>query len=169
MSTLDRILELAHAANSWQARTLLSGIRREIMMGADVAPWIRAIQLARDLAAIDADAAFFLLDVLTEEAMGQRIDEDPELRDIAAKMEAIERREGLVEGEAFIVNDAPADWQALNRHWERQFDTLRAELFRQNGEPQMAMDLALHPKGYDLRSKQGWQQLMAIEGEDDPF
>jgi ArsR family transcriptional regulator, arsenate/arsenite/antimonite-responsive transcriptional repressor len=101
-SPLDRLLEVADAANSLRGRDLLGDIRCEINDGAEVAPWVRGIQLARDLALLDADAAYYLVDVLTEAAVGRGFDDDPTLHAIGAEMQAIERREGLGEDEVYL-------------------------------------------------------------------
>jgi hypothetical protein len=133
---------------------------------AQVAPWVRGIQLARDLALLDADAAYYLVDVLTEAAVGRGFDDDPTLHAIGAEMLAIERREGLGEDEAYRIGEAPADWRKLNERWEHRFDVLQADLLRQCDELTMAVELLKQPEDYRERSNQGWRLLMAIGDED---
>jgi hypothetical protein len=167
VTPLDRLLELAQAANRSYADDLLTDMRREIGTGGDLAPWAQAIQLARDLAALDADAAYFLLDMITETAVGLRIEDDPTVRVISDEMLAIERRDGLSEDEAYFLDQAPAAWEALNIQWERRFDVLQAELFLQYGERSMGTDLLTHPEEFRERSRRGWRMLLAFADEDE--
>jgi hypothetical protein len=166
---LDVVLALANLAHTREARHILRDIREEIATGGDAASWARAVQVARDLGAIDPDAAFFLLGIVAEDTLLRRTGDDPTLVELTTAMEAIERREGLTEDEAFFVDDAPEDWAALNRRWEARARIIQAEFLRAVGEPAMAAQLQLRTAAYDARSRDGWRALLSISGEVDPF
>jgi len=166
---LDIVLDIADLAGTEEARRLAGAVRDHLRDGADVAPWVRAVQLARDVGALGDDAAFYLIDVFTEEAAGDLIDADALLPVVSAMMEAAEAREGLGPDESFFVGEGPEDWDALNRLWERRFDTLRAALFVRVGEAGMALLLRRDPEHYMERSRRGWRAILALTEEVEPL
>jgi len=129
---------------------------------------VSAVQLARDLGALDADAAFYLLDVFTEEALGVFLDADAELEALSEEMEAAEARDGLGPDDAFVVGSGPSDWEALNRAWERRFDVLRAALLVRLHEPGMAILLRRDVDAFLRRSKLGWTKVIPSTREPVP-
>ena len=165
-SPLDVVLALANAANTPDTGELLGAIEECIVHdGDDVRIWLRAVLTARDVGVLSADAAYYLLTKLTETAVGLQVDTDPQLRALMAEIDAIERREGLTEDEAFRVGEGPPDYERANRDWDRRFDELQVDVFRDVGAPDVAADLRWRKAEFDSRSSAGWAELMAI-GDD---
>lgn len=158
----DRILELAEHAGTWRCRDLIRRITDEIVEPAQVPKWASAIQLARDVGAVGATECYALLDIVTESAMLDLTGTDAELRRLSDGMIEIQRANGLAEDEDYYVDEAPADWLALNRQWEHRYDQLRADLFRRMGEAGMANEVLLHPDTFEGRSQEGRDALFAI-------
>lgn len=166
MTPLDQVLAFADSADTPEGLALLRGMRRAVERGADPEPWVRGVQVARDLGVIDDDGACYLVSLLVEDAIGASIDQDATLRSIAAEMDAIERREGLAEDEFYFVNEAPADWQALSHRWDARFDAMQAEHFRRYGEEEMAAQLRLHPAEFRERCDRGWRTMLPGAADD---
>lgn len=159
-TALDQILALADFAGTRRARDLLQTIRNAVEHGADVVPWVSAVQLARSLGAITDTAAYYLIHLLTEEAMLRRSDTDDVLVGLRNAMEVIERANGLEDGEYWRTYEAPTDWQALNRKWEQRCDVIHAQMLRALDEHEIANDLLLRPDACHRRSEEGRRSLM---------
>jgi hypothetical protein len=167
VTPFDRILEIAQHARTLRARELMRPIRDEIEGPADVPRWAHAIQLARDVGALGAAECHALLDIVTESAMGALTQTDVELRRLDDAMRMIATADGLSEDEDYYVDDAPAEWLALNRQWDHRFDQLHADLFRRIGEPGMADELLLRQKTFAVHSADGRAALFDISEEGD--
>lgn len=165
---LDQILALAELAGTEHARRLLRHIREAVEGGADVVPWVSAVQLARSLAAIDDTAAHYLIHILTEASLLRSIDTDDVLTDLQTAMDALERANGLEEGDYYRVDEAPANWQALHRKWEQRFDVLHAQLLRELGEHQLAHELLLRPDECHRRTEEGRRAMMDVSDDRRP-
>ncbi len=159
----DLILVLAQHANTPYAGALFADIRDVLETGAAIEPWTSAIQLARDLGAVSADQAHFLIDRLTESVVGAATQTDDVLVDIRGQMEAVQRAHGRTDDEDFMMYDAPPEWLALSSLWDRRFQDLRVDLFRRIGEPRMASDIVLRPDDMEMRSQVGWRELLDID------
>ena len=162
------VLDLADAAGTEDAHRLVAAVRGLVAGGGDVAPWAAAVQLARDVGALDPDAAFYLLDVLTEEAVGVHLGTDVELAVLGEEMEAAEAREELGPDEAVVVGAEPSNREALRRAWERRFDLLRAALFVRLREPGMALLLRRDLDDFLARSRRGWASVIPVTDEPEP-
>ena len=93
---------------------MLGDIRELIETVAVVEPCTNAIQLARDVGALGADQAYFLLDRLTESAVNRAIESDATLVDLYAQIDAVKREHGLSEDEDFLLDGhAPLEWLEL--------------------------------------------------------
>lgn len=165
----DEILAIAQNANTEYAHELFVDIRDLIERGAEITPWVDAVQLARDVGALGGAESHFLLDRLTESAIGFETGTDEILVDLRDQMEAINRQHGLDEDDDFMLDDAPSDWLELNRQWDRRFQSLREVLFRRIGEPGMARDIVLRPDEFEARSAEGWRALLEVPEEEDPI
>lgn len=163
---LDLILSLVQHANTQYARKVLGEIRRLLGTGASIEPWASAVQLARDLEAIGPDESYYLLDIMTEYVVELEVDRDAVLLDLGEQIDAVERQHGLSEDEAFYTDDAPEEWSALTRQWDRRFRDLRVELLRRIGEPKIANDVVLRPDVNEARSRAGWVRLLEIADDD---
>lgn len=163
----DRILEVAEHAGTWRIKGLIRDIADEIVQPADVPQWANAIQLARDVGAVGATECYALLDIVTESAMQDLTETDAELCRLSEAMIGIQRANGLGEDEDYYMDEAPADWLELNRRWDHRFDQLRAELFRQIGEPGMATEVLLNQDAFEARSQEGRDALFEIREDDD--
>lgn len=162
---LDQILALAALAGTERARRLLHPVREAVERGSDVVPWVSAVQLARSLAAINETAAHYLIHILTEASLLKSIDTDDVLTDLQAAMDAIERANGLEEGDYYRVDEAPANWQSLHRKWEQRFAVLHAQLLRGLGEHAIANELLLRPDECHRRTEEGRRALMDVRDD----
>lgn len=162
-SPFQRVLALANAARTPAARAIMRDIRGRLAAGESHVPWVRAAQLARDLDVISEDAALYLVEIFTEEAAARFIDEDPELRDLTARMKRVEDEHGLGEDEAFLVGQGPPEWEALNRRWNARFDQFHAGLLESLDEPAAAAEMRRHRERYSQRTAAGWEEMI---GED---
>lgn len=99
----------------------------------------RALQMRRDaLGTADAEADFRRsLITLAEEITFDR-DNDAELVRISNEMRAIEEREGLEDGEFWMLGEGPDDFILLDEEYERRMHEIQADVFRQYGEDEMA-------------------------------
>ncbi len=163
---LDDVLGIAEWAGTEEARAIMGDIRADLNAGEDFTPWTSAVQLARDLAAIKAEQAYALLDVITEAAISPLIETDATLLALSAQMDAIKLADGLEEDEDYYVTEAPPEWQRINRLWESRLDCMRAEMFRGIGEPGMAAGITLNPQAYNERTASGRRELFEIRDED---
>lgn len=162
-SSFQKVLALATAARTPAARAIMRDIRARLAAGESHVPWVRAAQLARDLDVIGEDSALYLIEIFTEEAAARSIDEDPELRDLTARMQRVEDQHGLGEDEAFVVGEGPPEWEALNRRWNARFDQLHARLLESLDEPGAAAEMRRHRERYSQRTAAGWEEMI---GED---
>ena len=162
------VLDIAAAAGTEEAGPLVSAVREHVAAGGDVASWVGAVQLAREVGALDPDAAFYLLDLLTEEALGDFLDTDFELIVLGEELEASEAREELGADDAFVVGAGPSNWEALNRAWERRFDLLRAALLVRLREPGMGILLRRDVEAFVDRSRRGWGKVIPATREPEP-
>lgn len=159
---LDLILTIAQNANTEYAQQLVRDIRELLDTGAAIEPWSNAVQLARDLGAIGSVESYYLIDIMTEEVIGSLTDRDEILVGLRDQMDAIELEHDLGEDESFYLDDAPPEWLALNRQWDRRFQDLHVELLRRIGEPGIANDIVLRPDENSTKVHEGWQQLLEI-------
>ena len=90
---------------------------------------------------------------------------DPDLGRLTGEMDAIERRHGLSEDESFLVDDAPADWTAMSKEWERRLDAIWAEEFARLGEPELARLMRSGLLHEDPRLHEGRASLRARSHE----
>jgi hypothetical protein len=165
----DQVLAVAQFAKTEEVRHVLDELSYDLARSGDVSPWTSAIQLARDLGAIGRAEAYALLDVLTEEAIGLVTGTDARLVELEQEMREIARANGLDDDEDYYMDEAPDDWLALNRLWDQRFAQLRVELFRQIGEPAMAVEFAIRQDEFDARSREGRFALFEIPDEDEEF
>ncbi len=104
---------------------------------------IKMIQCQRDAGACPPDHFLSVLSRCIEsisdgEDLQGPMFTDPKLKEIHAKIDAIEKREGLKKDEYWKRADGPEDWQELNHQWERRADEIHADLMRQYGEYEAA-------------------------------
>jgi hypothetical protein len=154
-------------ARSPRAGALLWALRTRIATGRDdVREVVGYVQAMRDLGTLADDAAFYLLAILTEEAMISRMDDDARLTALRDRMEAIERAAGLGEDEAFLIDEAPAEWKAASDEWSAVFDGLWAALLRELGEREMAWARLHDESAFEARTMDGREELIGpIEPE----
>lgn len=157
---LDVVLLMAAEANTDIAGRLLNGMRASVEQDGDAARWIRAVLVARDTGALGDAPSVYLLDIITEAAVGRQTDTDPILVALAAQLREIERADGLDDDEAYLLDDAPAEWLELNRRWDSRFAQLRGALLTDSGESRLARLCQIRPEEFDALSLEGWAALM---------
>lgn len=163
---LDIILTIADAAHVTSARHLVQELRSDLLDGDDPMPWCHAVLVARDAGALAPAPACYLLDIITEGAMTSITATDATLVALADQMEAIERADGLTEDECYALEEAPAEWSAVNRRWESRFVQLQAALLERAGAPEVARLCRLRPEEYQARSQAGWRALLRMPEEE---
>jgi len=151
-------------AGSPVAGVLLWALRKRIATGRDdVREVVGYVQAMRDLGTLTPDAAFYLIAILTEEAMIARLDSDARLVALRDRMHAIERASGLGEDEAFRVGEAPEEWKAADTAWTAVFDELWAALLRELGEREMAWLRGHDESRFEERTMDGRAELMGAD------
>lgn len=122
---------------------------------------LRLVQTMRDTSAIHENEALHLFYWITEQMSFRWSATDPELTRLTEVMDAIERSHGLSEAESFHLDDAPPEWIALSREWDRRLDTLWAEEFTRLGEPELARLARVGALHEDRRVYEGRASLRA--------
>ena len=84
---------------------------------------------------------------------------DPVLDEITRKIEAIEEREGLEEGEHFLPDnpDTPEDYQAQAIEFDARRSMIVAEVMTGYGENDMVEQYLNNPMGYKRLYYAGWR------------
>ncbi|MEO8619462.1 MAG: hypothetical protein ABI625_00275 [bacterium] len=161
----DDILAIVALAGTDTAREILRDIGDALFHGAPFTPWTDAVQLARDVGGITDEQAFGLLDVITERALEPMIFADPLLNDLGAMLDDIQLADGLGEDEAYHIDDAPPEWQAINLLWDQRFEAMQVALFRSVGEPRMAAMLLLRSDEFEELTSRARRELFAFRDE----
>jgi hypothetical protein len=149
------LLALMEVGGSPEATDLLVQLRHSVAEGMPVEPWISAVQTLRDLGTMGADHAFWLIAILSEDAVASIIDDDPRLSELSRRMRDVRRNEGLGDDEDYFVGQGPPEWEQANKDWNRRFDQLHVDLLRRCGEPEMARLMVLRRDEYDARTERG--------------
>lgn len=165
---LARILHLAKVAGTREADELFFAIRDDLKRRGDLPLWLRAVETAHDRGALEDDGAFFLVDTLTEWDVEEAVWDDPILLTIDAKLEAIERREGVSISETtWRIGEGPLDWERLNEEWDARFDAMFATRLSEFGYAAMAA--TIRSAAYELRSRLGSCELRPMFSGAEPF
>jgi len=132
-----------------------------------MAALLRSIQASR-ADGLDGDGHFVIICHMAEDHAETIFDTDPELKELSAKMKAVEQREGLTELDGFDPDDpeTPADWKAFNDQWHGRFqevEKIREDRLigwlRRHGEIDMA-ELYLNDRAeYDRRREAGREEV----------
>ena len=104
----------------------------------DAESWIRVVQRIRNAGEISGAAAYFMMFKFAEQLPTKAMETDPELRDISARIRAIERAHGLGDDESWYVDEGPPEWQDLQQQWSAKVDLMTSELFARVGEKELA-------------------------------
>ena len=164
-SHLERILGINALAGTEDARALLHAIISDIEGGDDVAPWVQAVQVARELPALEDAIAWFMIDCFCEIMFRPLIQSDALLSAISAEMEALERAHGLGEDEAFLLDEAPPEYRALSTRWDHRADALQSSMLRTYSEDAMALLLLRDRVRYDEMVEEGRLAIVTLRDE----
>ena len=118
---------------------------------------LKAAQAQRDSGIMENDQALSCIFLMVERLADDIIPNDPKLRAISAKIDAIEKREGLAEDEYWMSSDpnVPADWQALIKKWERCHNEIIVAILKQCGEYEIANLFLNRKEEFDLQFETG--------------
>jgi len=97
---------------------------------------LAVFQAIRDAGALSADAGFHLVAWQIEQIL--MVAEEEELWEIHEQLDAIRQDHGLAEDEDWLADEAPPDYQELNRQYEDAYDDLYRRLLERHGEHVMA-------------------------------
>lgn len=123
---------------------------------------LRAVQVLRDADVMYADRAFFCICCFVL----QLAEDDPAIKDLSAKMKAIQQREGLAEDRVLALNDpeTPEDYKEMNR---RQ-DEIIAAILKQYGEDEIAGLLLNDHDAFERRLAEAIVQVAKRGGGKEP-
>lgn len=126
---------------------------------------LRVVQTMRDAGVLKEHEAWHLFYWITEGMSFHWSATDPELERLTGEIDAIERSHALSEDESFFVDDAPADWTALSKEWERRLDAIWADEFARLGEAELARLIRSGLLHEDPRLAEGRASLRARSRE----
>ena len=123
---------------------------------------VRELQFKRGTPGLPKTPFFFGIAKGIEKIAEDRIyhgEGDPILNEITRKIEAIEEREGLEEGEHFLPEnpDTPEDYQAQSIEFDARREKIVAEVMIGYGENDMAEQYLNNPMGYKRLYYAGWR------------
>ena len=123
---------------------------------------VRELQSKRGTPGLPTTPVFFGIAKGIEKIAEDRIYHgpgDPQLDEITRKIEAIEEREGLEEGEHFLPDnpDTPEDYQAQSIEFNARGSMIVAEIMTGYGENDMAEKYLNNPMGYKRLYYAGWR------------
>jgi hypothetical protein len=123
---------------------------------------VRELQSKRGTPGLPTTPLFFGIAKGIEKIAEDRIyhgQGDPQLDEITSKIEAIEEREGLEEGEHFLPDnpDTPEDYQAQSIEFDARRSMIVAEAMTGYGENDMAEKYLNNPMGYKRIYYAGWR------------
>lgn len=105
--------------------------------------WIFEVRRARENGSISPAVARFLIFNFAEATITALVSTHPQLTNITARIDRIEREHGLAEGEHWYVHEGPPEWQALNQEWDATADRLMSDIFIRNGEHELAASFSV--------------------------
>lgn len=109
----------------------------------EVEPVMRMIQALGDAGVFSDEERFFLLASIGDAVLPTRAREDPRFDEVERAMEDVRTAHGLTDDEEWLLDESPAEYQALAQEWDRIADTQMAAWFASLGEREMAW-LRLH-------------------------
>lgn len=161
---VDRVSEIAEYAGSMVARDLIVVLRAEVGDSPEPSPWMHAVQFCRDTGILSDDVAYYLLAIIAESwAFERGCDDDAEIQRLTAEMDAIERREGLTDDEAFRIGEGPPDYERLRIRWDNRFDSLQSAVIRELGETELAMAVLRDDAGHRGRVAKGRSEIVPVD------
>ena len=117
---------------------------------------------------VPPEIGFFLVSFAVERLQDQRIyDGDQDIGKVRRRLQKIERRHGVEEHIVpWRVDEAPANWQAANREWERITDAIFVDTLRPVAAD-MAEFFANDLDEFDRRREVGRQNFARLLGRHD--
>jgi hypothetical protein len=126
----------------------------------DADPLLRMIQAMGDAGIFSPDERLFLFSSVGDAVMPSRASEDPRFAEVNRAMERLKREHGLGADEAWLLDEAPEEYRALNTEWCRIADEQLAAWWLSLGEREMAW-LQVHDEGeWYARHAAGREELM---------
>jgi hypothetical protein len=160
LDAVDTVREIATSAGSKAARVLLAEARRGICAGDQIGIiWIVAAQQLEHEGRLSPRAASYLVACFAEDMTVAMWDSDPEMSALTARIERLERANGLRPGEYWRVDEGPPEWRAAERLWEAAFDRRWQAILRRFGEHEMAELLERDRDEFDRRLHAGEMAL----------
>ena len=131
--------ERESAAEHWRALALGDKSKRKAPLERRE-EMLKVVKAMRDAGQLTPAEALFSISLQIEQIVDARImnGDSPALGMISKRLREIESSHGLSPDEAWAFDDAPPEWQALSREYDRVIDTLTAAAFDEHGEPEIA-------------------------------
>jgi hypothetical protein len=130
-------------------------------------PWIDAARTLSERLIISEDTFYYFAEKFTECVIFAASQADAELVRIATAMEEIERAHGLRDDDYWHINEAPEEWQSLNKDWDRRADEIANDCLRDAGHADIAALREAKPDDYGGRTSKGGTDLWGEDEEED--
>lgn len=165
---VDLVSQLFVFAGAPNANRIEQALEVIVDVGAyDPAPLIQSARILCDLGQASEDAATWFAERMLESYTQRLSGSDPELLALTAAMDDIVRREGLdPEFDDFYLDEAPADWLALNRKWDARVDAACDAQLRAAGASDFADTRSRNPRRWDAAFARGGMELLYEEDEE---
>jgi hypothetical protein len=127
---------------------------------------VRVCQAIRDRGLFPPDAGLYLVATAMDYLAEYRSYEGPVARRLSGlgkRMVAVERAHGLGKGQTWEPGKGPDEWEALCREWQRRFDRLTTDTYREFGEEAMAELYERDRAEFDRRYAEGERFFRADE------
>jgi hypothetical protein len=145
-------------------RRILTELEVSVLPG----PWIAAARSMQRRGIISTDLLIYFAEMFLECVTSYASEHDAELLRLYDELHRVERNHGLKEGETWYVDEAPAEWTALNAEWDRRSNAIRVARLREMGDSELADLLEKDPREFEISGAVGHQELWgAVDGDED--
>ena len=145
---------------------ILFRIRKELDGSPEPGPWLAAARSLEARGVISADAVVYFAEIFLECVTLQATGSDPELLHLHDEMERVERAHGLREDEYWHLDEAPAEWNALNEAWERRDRAIRVATLHGLGHDDIAELLERNPGEFEARCTAGHLDVWGVSEDE---
>ena len=137
-TAVDRTPEFTKRIHAWK--------RMEIKFRS--AGLLKGYQRMRRLRQLPSDVLFFLV-ARTLMSLVDEIGQPPELRRVDDRIQEIERAHGLGEGEEWLIDEGPPEWQLAQDEWDALTNAFEVKVMRDHGEEKLAALYLSNPDEYE--------------------
>ena len=144
---------------------MLERILQDLDADPNPAPWLDGARTLWERLIISEDTLYYLVEMFTECLVLRGSSEDADLARLRKEMEAIERARGLREGEYWHLDEAPADWLALDEQWNRRSDEIVNSYLREAHHADLAEMREKKPAELERRLEKGRTDLWGADDD----